>query len=196
MRLDNQQEPRNGRLEGAVPQKYPWSYRTEFQANDSMRFEVRPIRPDDEPLMVDFHRHLSEKTVYYRYFSPLKLDVRVAHERLAKRCLVDYHNEMALVALCSDASGQQHLAAVARLIKAPDRNSAEVAFVVADRYQHHGLGTYLLARIIEIARQEGFAALEAVVLADNADMKDLFRRAGFKFSLPEGGELTVRLNLC
>ena len=175
---------------------YPMWYATEFQANDGMRFEIRPIRPEDELLMVDFHRHLSEKTVYYRYFSPLKLDVRVDHERLSKRCLVDYHNEIALVALCSDGGGQQHLAAVARLIKVPDGNSAEVAFVVADQYQHHGLGTYLLTRIIEIARQEGFAELEAVVLADNANMKDLFRRAGFKFSLPEGGELTVRLNLC
>jgi acetyltransferase len=174
---------------------YPMRYATEFQANDGTRFEVRPIRPDDEPLMVDFHRHLSEKTVYYRYFSPLKLDIRVAHERLLKRCLVDYHNEIAFVALCLDASGRQHLAAVARLIKTAEGNSAEVAFVVADQYQHHGLGTYLLARIIEIARQEGFAELEAAVLADNTDMKDLFRRAGFKFSLPEGGELAVRLTL-
>jgi acetyltransferase len=167
----------------------------EFQAIDGTHFSVRPIRPDDEPLLVDFHRHLSERTVYYRYFVPLKLDVRVAHERLAKRCLIDYHNEMALVALTSDAGREQHLAAVARLIKIPDHNSAEVAFVVADQYQHHGLGTYLLARIIEIARREGLAALEAVVLSDNADMKDLFRRSGFEFSPAEAGELTVRLKL-
>jgi acetyltransferase len=190
MRLANELE-----LADTFRGAYPMWYATEFQANDGTRFEVRPIRPEDEPLMVDFHRHLSEKTVYYRYFSPLELDVRVAHERLSKRCSIDYHNEIALVALCSDAGGEQRLAAVARLIKVPDHNSAEVAFVVADQYQHHGLGTYLLARIIEIARQEGFLELEAVVLLDNADMKDLFRRAGFKFSLPEGGELTVRLTL-
>ena len=145
--------------------------------------------------MVDFHHHLSEKTVYYRYFAPLKLDVRVEHERLLKQCRIDYHNEMALVALSSDGRGEQHLGAVARLVRMQKGNSAEIAFVVADQHQHRGLGTYLLARIIDIARQQGLAALEAVVLADNAEMKNLFRRAGFKFSPVLSGELTARLNL-
>jgi acetyltransferase len=145
--------------------------------------------------MVDFHRHLSEETVYRRYFSPLRLDVRVGHERLLKRCLVDYHNEMALVATYLDQSGQQRLAAVARLIKIAGSNSAEVAFMVADRHQRHGLGTCLLDRIIDIARKEGIGALEAVVLNDNFSMKDLFRRAGFQFLPPQGSDVTARLEL-
>jgi acetyltransferase len=183
-----------GKFDGAQPERYP-SYVSEFQARDGVRFTVRPIRPDDEPLMVDFHRHLSEETVYRRYFIPLRLDVRVAHERLLKRCLVDYHNEMALVACYFDESGKPHLAAVARLIKIPGSNEAEVAFVVADQHQHHGLGTYLLDRIIDIARNEGIGALEAVVLTDNFSMRGLFRRAGFHFHTPQGTDLTARLEL-
>jgi acetyltransferase len=175
--------------------EYQSWYASEFTANDGTQFTVRPIRPDDEPLMVDFHRHLSEETVYRRYFVPLRLDVRVAHDRLLKRCLVDYPNEIALVATYLNERGMPGLAAVARLIKIAGRNSGEVAFVVADQHQHHGLGTYLLERIIDIARKEGFAALEAVVLADNFSMKDLFRRAGFQFQTPQGGDVTARLGL-
>lgn len=180
----------------ASSEAYPSWYASEFQARDGVRFTVRPIRPDDEPLMVDFHRHLSDETVYRRYFAPVRLDARIAHERLLKRCLIDYHNEMALVATYPDSGGQQLLAAVARLIKIGDSNRAEVAFVVADQHQHHGLGTYLLERIIDIARREGLGELEAVMLSDNLRMMDLFRRAGFQFSLPQGSEVTARLKLC
>src|SRR4029077_5736300 len=180
---------------GVPPAPYPSWYVSEFQARDGTRFTVRPIRPEDEPLMVDFHRHLSEETVYRRYFSPLRLDVRVEHERLLKRCLIDYHKEIALVATYHDGRGQPRLAAVARLIKIAGSNDAEVAFVVADQHQHHGLGTYLLDRVIDIARKEGIGALEAVVLNDNFSMKDLFRRAGFQFLPPQGSDVTARLGL-
>lgn len=175
--------------------RYPSSYVSEFQASDGTHFTVRPICPDDEPLLADFHRHLSEETVYRRYFAPLRLDVRVTHERLLQHCLIDYHNEIALIATYLDESGESHLAAVARLIKLAQSNSAEVAFVVADQHQHHGLGTYLLDRIIDIARKERIGALEAVVLADNFRMKDLFRHAGFKFQPPQANDVIVRLEL-
>ncbi|HZD94025.1 MAG TPA: GNAT family N-acetyltransferase [Candidatus Sulfotelmatobacter sp.] len=188
-------EPTNVGGSNGAPGQYPISYASEFLASDGTHFVVRPIRRDDEPLMADFHRHLSEETVYKRYFAPLRLDVRVAHERLLKRCLIDYHNEMALVAAYHDKNGQQHLAAVARLVKIDDSNRAEVAFVVADQHQHHGLGTYLLARIIDIAPKEGFDELEAILLADNFSMRDLFRHAGFQFLPPQGSDVTARLKL-
>ena len=196
MELSKQFEPSNtlvppNPLQGACP----IDYTANFLASDGTHFVVRPIRPEDEPLMVDFHRHLSDETVYRRYFVPLRLDVRVAHDRLLKRCLIDYHNEIALVAICRDHSGMEQLAAVARLVKIADSNCAEVAFVVADQHQHHGLGTYLLERIIDIARKEGFAELEAVVLSDNLTMKDLFHRAGFDFQNSQGSDVTVRLKL-
>ena len=178
------------------PSPYPSWYASEFQTSDGIRFAVRPIRPDDEQLMVDFHRHLSDETVYRRYFNLQRLDMRVAHERLLKRCLIDYHNEMALVATYFGDSGLERLVAVARLVKIADSNCAEVAFVVDDEHQHHGLGTYLLERIIDIARREGFRELEAVTLADNISMKDLFRRAGFQFLPSQGSDVTAKLKLC
>jgi acetyltransferase len=174
---------------------YPGEYVSDFVAGDGTRFTVRPIRSDDEPLMVDFHRRLSTDTVYRRWFGILKLDTRVAHERLLVRCSIDYSKEMALVAEYVDAENGRHIAGVGRFIKCPAGNTAEVAFVVADAYQHHGLGTYLLQQLTEIARREGVAELEAEVLADNYNMKNLFHRAGFSFSQPDGGTVTARKKL-
>jgi acetyltransferase len=144
--------------------------------------------------MVDFHRQLSDTSVYMRYFLPLKLDVRVAHERLLSKCFIDYDREMALVAEYTDNS-KRHLAGIARMIRTHTGNGAEVAFLVADRFQHRGLGTYLLESAIAIARKEGIGMLEASTLSENFNMKDMFVKAGFRFSAPEDGVVTATLRL-
>jgi acetyltransferase len=172
---------------------YPSQYVSSWHSGDGMQFTVRPIRPDDETLLVDFHKQLSEASVYLRYFNPLKLDARVAHERLVAKCFIDYDREIALVAEYTGLSGGRHLAGVARMIRQHNANSAEVAFLVADPFQHRGLGTYLLERIVYIARKEGVAVLEATTLSENHNMKDMFVRAGFRFSAPHEGVVAARL---
>jgi acetyltransferase len=174
---------------------YPSQYVSSWQSVDGMHFTVRPIRPDDEALLVDLHKQLSETSVYLRYFLPLKLDVRVAHERLFAKCFIDYDREIALVAEYAGDNGQRHLAGIARMIRQHSGSSAEVAFLVADRFQNRGLGTYLLERTIHVARKEGVTSLEATTLSENFNMKDLFVRAGFRFSPPEDGVVTARLQL-
>ena len=81
------------------------------------------------------------------------------------------------------------------MIRNHNSNSAEVAFLVADNFQNRGLGTYLLESIMKIARQEGIAVLEASTLSENFNMKDMFVRAGFIFSVPEDGVVTATLRL-
>jgi acetyltransferase len=173
---------------------YPTQYISSWRFEDGTEFTVRPIRPDDEPLMVDFHHQLSDASVYMRYFLPIKLDARVAHERLFTKCFIDYDREMALVAEYSD-NGKRHLAGIARMIRTHIGNSAEVAFLVADKFQHRGLGTYLLESAIAIARKEGIGTLEASTLSENFNMKDMFVKAGFRFSAPEDGVVTASLVL-
>jgi acetyltransferase len=173
---------------------YPTQYILSWRSEDGMQFTIRPIRPDDEPLMVDFHHQLSDASVYMRYFLPLKLDVRVSHERLFTKCFIDYDREMALVAEYTE-NGTRHLAGIARMIRTHSGNSAEVAFLVADKFQHRGLGTYLLQSAIAIARKEGIAVLEASTLSENFNMKDMFMKAGFRFSAPEDGVVTASLRL-
>jgi acetyltransferase len=170
---------------------YPVQYISTWQASDGTQFTLRPIRPDDEPLMVEFHHELSERSVYLRYFAPLQLDSRISHERLTTKCFIDYDREIALVAEHSDANGILHIAGVARLIRNRSGNDAEVAFIVADKYQHRGLGSYLLQCMINVARHEGIASIEGSLLAENMDMKDLFARAGFRFGVPQERVVTA-----
>jgi len=174
---------------------YPTQYTSTFTNKDGMEFTVRPIRPDDEPMIVDFHHHLSERSVYYRFFSPLELSFRTSHERLITKCFIDYDREMALVAEHAGGDGKPQILGIARMIREHTGNSAEVAFIVADKFQRKGLGRYLMERTIEIARKEGLSSLHGVLLFDNSDMRKLFEKVGFKFEEPESAVSSARLVL-
>src|SRR6202022_3178170 len=77
---------------------YPTQYVSSWTMKNGVPILFRPIRPEDEPLMVKFHETLSEQTVYLRYFHMDQLSARVAHERLIRKCFIDYDKERALVA--------------------------------------------------------------------------------------------------
>lgn len=158
---------------------YPAHYSNESVLKDGSRVEIRPIRPDDEPLMAAFHQTLSERSVFMRYFSFLKLDVRAAHERLARLCFVDYDRQIAFVA---ETAEPRAIVGVGRLIKTPNTGEAEIAFVVSDAMQRHGLGAALLKVVIQAARDESLSAVRATFLAENAAMRKLLEREGFQVS--------------
>ena len=106
---------------------------------------LRPIRPEDEPLLVKFHGTLSERSVSLRYFHAMKYTARVAHERLTRICFIDYDREMALVAdRKNPESGEHEIIGVGRLSKIRGTEDAEFAIVVSDPFQRLGLGTELL----------------------------------------------------
>ena len=159
---------------------YPHQYATGWMTRDGVPITIRPIRPEDEPLMVRFHEALSDETVHARYFSFLKLSERTAHDRLSRVCLIDYHRVMALVAEHADpVSGRPEIVAVGRLIKAPRGDEAEFALLVADGWQRRGLGGELLRRLIGVARDEGVGRVTGDILASNAGMLRVSKRAGF-----------------
>jgi len=133
--------------------------------------------------MVKFHQTLSDRSVYLRYFCSLSLSSRVAHERLSRICFVDYDREMALVADQKDqATGQHRIVGVGRLIKLHARNQAEVAVLVSDQCQRRGLGTQLLSRLVQVARDEKLNSISAEMLADNLGMQTIFRKLRFRLS--------------
>ena len=186
---------RDAELPRPAIRPYPSQYISNWQTSDGTTFTLRPIRPDDEPLMVDFHHQLSENSVYMRFFLPLKLDFRVSHERLFTKCFIDYDREIGLVAEYTDEAGARRIAAIARLIRKHSDNSAEVAFLVADKFQNRGLGTHMLDTTIQIARKEGISTLEGATLSDNFNMKEMFIKAGFHFAPPEDGVASAELQL-
>jgi acetyltransferase len=168
--------------EGAsIPQPairpYPSQYVQRDFLTDGEPVLIRPIRPDDEPAMAAFHATLSEHSVFMRYFEFLKYDVRTAHDRLARLCFVDYDRHIAFVALTAGA-----IVGVGRLIRTPNTDEAEAAFVVTDAMQQRGLGTKLLDAVVRFARDEGMRTVKAVFLAENQPMRKLLTRAGFTTS--------------
>jgi acetyltransferase len=160
---------------------YPSQYVSPWTMRNGMKILLRPIRPEDEPAMVKFHEALSERTVYLRYFHMEKLSSRIAHERLLRKCFIDYDREIALVAeRVNPGSGEREIIAVGRLTRAPSNRDAEVAVLVADQFQHCGLGNELLARLIQIAREEKLERVVATILLENLAMRALASRNGFR----------------
>lgn len=138
---------------------------------------IRPIRPEDEPLLVNFHRLLSEQSVYGRYLQHLTFSARTAHERLTRICFVDYDREIALVAQLGDAE----IAGVARLERHhQDPGQARFGVLVADPYQRRGIGRALLTHLLQVARQEGITHLVGEILPENLPMQKLCRQAGMQ----------------
>jgi acetyltransferase len=160
---------------------YPVQYSTPWKSKNKAPIFIRPIKPEDEPMMVKFHETLSEESVYNRYFSALKLSQRVAHDRLTRICFNDYDREIALVAELKAPKGEEKkVLGVGRLSKQHGRNEAEFAVLISDEWQNHGLGTELLRRLVEIGRNEKLSKISGQVLAENQAMLHICRKVGFK----------------
>jgi acetyltransferase len=173
------------KLPTSAIRSYPTQYVAPWTLKSGTSVVIRPIRPEDEPIMVKFHETLSEESVYYRYFSQLKLDQRVAHERLIRMCFTDYDREIPLVAEHSDPkTGNIEVLGVGRLSKLRGLNEAEFALIISDRWQRQGLGTELLKRLVDIGRQEKLERIRATILKENHAMQNVAKRVGFTLNRP------------
>ena len=165
---------------------YPAQYASEWTSKDGLAVTIRPIRPEDEPLMVQFHTTLSEESVYMRYFHYIQYNQRVAHERLTRLCFIDYDREMALVVDRRDPkTGEHSILAIGRLSKVHQTKEAEFAILVSDAWQGHGFGLELLRRLVQIGRDEKLQRIVASILSDNVAMQRVSRKAGFKLKRVE-----------
>jgi acetyltransferase len=162
---------------------YPAQYVASWTSKNGTPLSLRPIRPEDEPLIVAFHQTLSERSVSLRYFHAMKLSQRVAHDRLTRICFIDYDREMALVAERRDpATGAPEIVGVGRLGKLHGVNEAEFAMLVADHFQRQGLGTELLRRLIQVGGDEKIDRLVAEILPENIEMQRVCQKLGFQLS--------------
>jgi GNAT superfamily N-acetyltransferase len=157
-----------------LPDRYPRDLVREVVASEDLRYSVRPIRPDDADRLVAFHSHLSPGTCYFRFFSyhPVLSDSEV--ERFTH---VDYDNRVALVAVSDDL-----IIGVGRYDRHPGTDEAEVAFVIADEFQGHGIGSLLLDQLVDVARAHGITTFLADTLCENRQMLNVFLHSGFPVS--------------
>jgi acetyltransferase len=187
---------REDELPRSAIRPYPQQLVGSWTTKDGNEVVIRPIRPEDEPLLIKFHEKLSERSVYLRYFQPLKFTQRVAHERLSRICFIDYDREMVLVAERPNASGEPEILAVGRLSKLHGLNEGELAAVAVDAAQHKGLGTELYRRLINVAREERLGKLISNMLPENKEMRALCVKLGFKmFSSLEDNMIRAELTL-
>jgi acetyltransferase len=187
--------------EAALPRPairpYPVQYVKSWTTKNEIPVLIRPIRPEDEPLVIQLHQGLSERTVYLRYFQPLKLSQRTSHERLTRICFIDYDREMVLVVERKGEDDHPQIIAVGRLSKTRGGgNEAELAVLVDDRVQGQGIGTELYRRLISVARDEKLKRVVSTILGENREMRAICQKLGFRMEadLDDGtirGELDV-----
>ena len=184
------------RLPKLAIRAYPMKYVGKWTARDKTEYTIRPILPEDESLLVDFHKTLSERTVFMRYLQPMMLQDRVMHERLSRICHSDYDREITLVVEGKNKEGQPSILGVGRLSKMHGTNEARFSVLISDAYQGIGIGGELLRRAVDVAKGEKLHAISATVSADNQPMRKLFEKVGFKLEPDSGDKLfTARLEL-
>jgi GNAT superfamily N-acetyltransferase len=155
------------------------------------RVHVRPIRPDDTARLQAFHTHLSSDSITFRFFRYMPLLSNADAERFTH---VDYDTRMALVATEGLGEDERILSVVRYDRIGP--GTAEVAFVVEDRWQGHGVATALLHRLAFYARQHSITHLLAITLGSNAKMLEVLRNAGYPLSARyANGEIEATLDI-
>ncbi len=171
---------KKGDLPKPAIRPYPAQYIEEWTLKDGQRVTIRPIRPDDEPLMTRFHKDLSLETVRQRYLRAIQYEERIAHERLVRICFNDYDWEIALV-----VQHEEEILGVIRLTKIRGGADATFTLMVKDQWQNKGIGTKLMEKILLIAREEKVERVGAKMLKENFQMEKLCRHFHFRIAQME-----------
>lgn len=159
---------------------YPLKYVEHWVAKDGTKLTIRPIRPEDEPLMVEYHKQVSERSVYLRYLHPMALDTRIAHDRLSRIVFIDYDREMALAAEYQNPeTGKREIVGIGRLSKIYGTADAEFSILIVDHLHGRGLGSELLKQLIQIGRDENLHRIIAYISPDNLAMQKVSKALGF-----------------
>ncbi len=166
---------------------YPSYLISHYQLKDGTDIEIRPIRPEDAELEKEFIENLSPQSRYYRFMHTLK---QVSPEMLVRFTQIDYHRELALVAIVRK-EGRLIEIGVSRYALNIDGNSCEFAVVVSDQWQHLGIGYILMEKLIEAARLKNISRMEGVILRDNQPMQRLARSLGFTITPHESDDEVV-----
>lgn len=171
---------------------YPDEYEANAVTSGGISFFLRPIKPEDAPLLQELWSNLSPRTLYYRFAKPVT-DLTPA--LLVRFTQIDYDREIALVALQPGTAGHRMLG-VARLMSSPGSDTVEFAIIVGDPWQGQGVGAELLRRLAVIAVRRGFKTLWGLVLRENRAMIELAHKLRWPvFADADFSEVEVRLDL-
>ncbi|PWC44840.1 bifunctional acetate--CoA ligase family protein/GNAT family N-acetyltransferase [Azospirillum sp. TSO22-1] len=174
---------------------YPKSLEGDIRIKDGRQFFVRPILPEDEPLVHHMVANQTPEDLRLRFFAPLK---RLSHQAAARLTQIDYDREMGLVAVGPDPeTGKTIMYGVVRITADPDNQRAEYAVMVRSDMKGQGLGFLLMSKILDYARSRGIKEVYGEVLRENTNMLGMCRALGFvrKENLDEPGVVEVKIDL-
>ncbi len=171
---------------------YPFQYARDIEIADGVTGLIRPIRGEDEPLIRELFKNLSDETIMFRFCQRL---VDMPHEKLSRYCQIDYERELAFVTVIKDAENREHIIGDVRISKLPDLENAELAILVDDRWQGRGIGHMLMEYCIGIARETGLKSLWMEILKNNIRMRALGNKFGFKQAYDDEDMIKVVLQL-
>ncbi|GAA1911107.1 bifunctional GNAT family N-acetyltransferase/acetate--CoA ligase family protein [Nocardioides lentus] len=154
-----------------APEAAPRHWEADVLLRDGRTAHLRPIRPEDADLLVEFYARVSDESKYYRFFTPMP---HLSERDVRRFTQVDHHDRVALVLLIAE-----RMVAVGRYdVVSP--GEAEVAFLVEDRHQGRGVAQLLLEHLAQAGRERGLTRFSAEVLPDNQRMVQVFRDAGYQ----------------
>jgi RimJ/RimL family protein N-acetyltransferase len=153
---------------------YPSRWQRHLVLGDGWRIFVRPIKPDDDPLMHDLLVHVSKEDLRLRFFDSIR---EFSHQFIARLTQIDYAREMAFVAI-DEASGE--IIGVVRLYSGSSHETGEYAILLRSDLKGRGLGWALMQLIIEYAKSEGLRCIDGQILQENSVMLKMCRELGFK----------------
>jgi acetyltransferase len=177
--------------EHMVISPYPKKYELLWLLKNGQEVLLRPIKPEDEPMWLEWFQSLSEESIRYRFFQMLK---DTPHEVRVRYCNIDYDREVALVAEIVE-NGKRKILGVTRLSKESDGKHGEMAFIVSDYWQGLGLGTKLVDYTLDIAKEQGVENVYAIMLQDNYRALSLAKKMGFNIEYLSDGTVKGELNL-
>jgi len=154
---------------------YPTKYVVAWRLKDGTDVTLRPIRPEDEPIELEFVRGLSTESSRFRFFQIIK---DLPHDALVRFCNIDYDREIAFIAEIKEGDHKKEIG-VARLILEPNKTHGEFAVVVADEYQAQALGIKLVDMLIGFAREKGVETIYGIIMPENVKMIHLCEKLGF-----------------
>jgi acetyltransferase len=161
-------------LAEAGTQPYPAQWERHLVIGHGWKVFARPIRPDDEPLILDLLKHVSKEDLRLRFFDSIK---QFSHSFLARLTQLNYARAMAFVAF-DETSGD--ILGVVRLHADPAGESREFAILLRSDLKGHGLGWALMQMIVEYGKSEGLTKIIGHVLHENSVMLKMCRELGFQ----------------
>ncbi|MCO4810804.1 MAG: bifunctional acetate--CoA ligase family protein/GNAT family N-acetyltransferase [Gammaproteobacteria bacterium] len=172
-------EPSTDRYHHLAIHPYPTRLVKTAQLNDGTDIVIRPIRPEDAEIEAKFVRELSKESKYFRFMNSIQ---ELSQEMLVRLTQIDYHNEMALIAVRPLDDGEDQIG-VARYSTNVDRRSCEFALVVSDKWHGKGIAHLLMRSLMEVARDRELEVMEGQVLSDNKRMLELMKSLKFKIDM-------------